>query len=278
VSAQLNLDSGRAGQVLVLTKPLGTGLIEAADAAGAAGDLAAEARAIQEMDLAPTLAAAADHGITCGIQVGEGGVLRALKEIVDASGLGAALRVDRVPVIAGALPIAEGPNMPEELDANREWAEQSVEFHHLVTDAARTVLLGPERNGGLLLCVDREAFMPFLEQVSASGGAAVAVGRLLEEPVGGVGVVSPGDRLGVTGGGSRTAKRRDAPPPGEAPPPGMPPPGAMPGMPPGAPPPGMPPPGAMPPGGIPPGVLPPGAAPPAGAPPGAPDEDGDSED
>jgi hypothetical protein len=256
-----DLSSGRAGQVLVLTKPLGTGLIEAADAAGVGGDIAAEGRAMQEMDNAPVVASAANHGITCGIQVGEEGLLHALKRIVDASELGAAVRVDRVPVIAGALPIADGPHEPQELADNRAWAEGIVEFHHLVTAAARTVLLSPERNGGLLLAVDRETFMPFLEEVSAAGGAAVAVGRLIEEPVGGVGVVSPGDRLGVTGGGSRTAKRRDAPDPGEAPPPGMPPPGM--------PPPGMPPPGAMPPGSMPPGVIPPGMPPGTMPPPGA---------
>ena len=268
----LDLSSGREGQVLVLTKPLGTGIIEAADAAGAApGDLGAEGRKMQEMDNAPAASAAADHGITCGVEVGPDGLLHALKRVVDASQLGAALRVDRVPVIAGVLPIAEGPHEPAELPDNRAWAEDVVEFHHLVTAAARTVLLAPERNGGLLLAVDRDAFMPFLEQVSAAGGAAVAVGRLLEEPVGGVGVVSPGDRLGVTGGGSRTAKRRDAPDPGQAPPPGMPPPG----MPPGAMPPGMAPgPGGMPPGVIPPG-MPPGTMPPPGAP-GAPPAGGDS--
>jgi len=270
--SELDLSSGRAGQVLVLTKPLGTGVIEAAAAAGAGGAAADDAASIQALDNAPTESAAVAHGITCGIQVGERGVLHALKEIVDASELGAAVRVDRVPVIAGALPLAEGPNQPDEMVANQEWGDENVEFHHLVTDAARTVLLGPERNGGLLLCVDRDAFMPFLEQISGAGGAAVAVGRLIEEPVGGVGVVSPGDRLGVTGGGSRTATRRDAPTPGEGPPPGAPPPGmppgAMPGMPPGAPPPGMPPPGTLPPGGLPPGIdLPPGVLPPGGGPP-----------
>ncbi|MDH3225763.1 MAG: AIR synthase-related protein [Thermoleophilia bacterium] len=258
----LDLSSGRAGQVLVLTKPLGTGLIEAADAAGAGGDLTAEGEAMQQMDNAPAAVCAASHGITCGVQVGAEGLLHALKQIVDASELGAAVRVDRVPVIAGVLPIADGPHEPPELADNRAWAEDAVEFHHLVTAAARTVLLSPERNGGLLLAVDRDGFMPFLEEVSAGGGAAVAVGRLIEEPVGGVGVVSPGDRLGVTGGGSRTAKRRDAPDPGQAPPPGMPPPG----MPPGGIPPGAMPPGAIPPGMVPPASPPPGSAPPEGPP------------
>ena len=236
----------------MLTKPLGTGIIGAADAAGSGGDAAANAAEIQALDNAPTSAAAAEHGITCGVQVGPRGLLHGLKEIVDASELGAAVRVDRVPVIAGALPLAEGPIQPEEMDTNQEWADTNVEFHHLVTDAARAVLVGPEHNGGLLLCVDRDRFMPFLDQISGAGGAAVAIGRLIDEPVGGVGVVSPGDRLGVTGGGSRTATRKDAPAPGEVPPPGAPPPGM--------PPPGMPP-GAMP--GMPPGALPPGAPPPA---------------
>jgi hypothetical protein len=276
----LDLSSGRAGQVLVLTKPLGTGLIEAAEAAGAGGDLTSEGQAMQDMDNAPAAASAASHGITCGIQVGAGGLLRALKEMVDASELGAAVRVDRVPVIAGVLPIADGPFEPPELVDNRSWAEEAVEFHHLVTPAAQTVLLSPERNGGLLLAVDREGFMPFLEEVSGAGGAAVAVGRLIEEPVGGVGVVSPGDRLGVSGGGSRTAKRRDAPDPGQEPPPGMPPPVMPPpgAMPPGGIPPGMLPPGGMPPGAMPPGMAPPGFPPPGATPPEAPSEETSQDD
>ena len=265
--SELDLASARDGQVLVLTKPLGTGIIEAAAAAGKGGPAVADGAATQALDNAATLAATAQHGITCGVQVSEGGVLHALKQIVDASQLGAAVRVDRVPVIAGALPLAEQPEQPEEMDANQAWGDENVEFHHLVTDSARAVLLGPERNGGLLLCVDRDRFMPFLEQISSAGGAAVAIGRLIPEPIGGVGVVSPGDRLGVTSGGSRTATRRDAPPPGEGPPPGGIPPGMPSGMPPGRPPPGMPP-GALPPGGLPPGInLPPGVLPPAGGPP-----------
>jgi selenophosphate synthase len=237
----LTLSGARAGQVVVLTRPLGTALL--GDAAGAAGRAP-----VDELE-----AAAVAAGVASGTRVGERGLLGHLHDLLDESGVGAALRVDRVPVLDGALQAAESPARPEGYEANEAWSADHVEFHPQVIDAARVVMIAPEVDGGLVLAVDRGPLQAVMAALAATGARPLAIGQLIEEPVGRIGVVTPVDRLGVTGGGSRTAKRRDAPPPGSVPP-GMPP--GMPGAPPGMP--------GIPPGGLPgtPGMPP--AAPPPG--------------
>lgn len=230
-----------AGQVLVVTQPLGTGVVAGLDdppppVAEAVGALDGGRAQVDE--------AAAALGVTAGISLAETSLLEAATELATASGVGIALRVDRVPVVDGVLAVAD-------IDADvpagvLERLGDSVEFHPQIVEAARAVMATPETHGGALMAVEREQLMPLMERLGAGGQRGMAVGQLIPEPVGRVGVVTPVNTLGVTGGGSRTAERtpeegEEIPPP---PPPGMAPPGGMPGglpgqgMPPGAPPPG----------------------------------------
>lgn len=230
-----------AGQVLVVTQPLGTGVVAGLDeppppVAAAAAEL--DGGQAQAADAAGAL------GVSAGISLATTSLLEAATELASASGVGIALRVDRVPVIDGVLAVADvDADVPAGV---LESLGESVEFHPQIVEAARAVMATPETQGGCLMAVDREQLMPLMEQLGSGGLRGMAVGQLIPEPVGRVGVVTPVNTLGVTGGGSRTAERtpeegEEIPPP---PPPGMAPPGGMPGgmpgtgMPPGAPPPG----------------------------------------
>lgn len=240
-----------AGLVLVVTQALGTGVVAAID--DPPPPLAEAAGALDGGESAITAAATA-LGTTAGAALGGTSLLQALIGLVEASGVGAALRVDRVPVIDGVLAVADiDAEVPS---AVLEELGEKVEFHPQIVEAARAVMATPETDaGGYVMAVPPDQLMPLMEQLGAGGQRGMAVGQLIPEPVGRVGVVTPVNTLGVTGGGSRTAARtpeegEDIPPP---PPPGMPPPGMPPGGMPGGPP------GGMPGAGIPPGAPPPGA-------------------
>jgi selenide, water dikinase len=204
--------AGRPGDVLVLTKPLGTGVAAAAAKAGAAPPaLMQSAIASMLQPNGPAAEAALEVGVRCATDVTGFGLLGHLRELAAASGVGAVIRVDRVPVIDDALRMANAGHVPGGTQRNRDFAGVDVDFDDKVSDDARTLLFDPQTSGGLLLAVPRERFEALGAALTARGVRGSPIGSLIEERVGRIGVLTPVSRLGVSGGGSRTA-RPPAPP------------------------------------------------------------------
>jgi selenide,water dikinase len=207
-------DAGAAGDVLVLTKPLGTGLAVAAAKATEPGPV--HALAVEQM--LQSNAAASDAaiavGIRCATDITGFGLLGHLRELVAASGVGAVVRVDRVPAIAGVLELVG--YAPGAVNRNREHVGQWVDFDDAIVSEAQTLLFDPQTSGGLLLACPPARLTELLTALGSRGVAGHAIGQLIPEPVGRIGVVSPVNRLGPTGGGSRTAAPTEGPPAGEA--------------------------------------------------------------
>jgi selenide,water dikinase len=208
--------AGRPGDMLVLTKPLGVGVAVTANAAGAAPPGLHEA-AVASMQASndPAADAAREAGVRCGTEVADLGLLGHLRELVAASGVGAVIRVDRLPVLEGAVTAAAGGHVPEAAARNRDEAGEWVDFDDSIIEDARTLMFDPQTSGGLLLAVPRERLHDLLAALGARGVQGATIGQLIPEPVGRIGVVSPVNRLGPTGGGGRTAKA----PEGQGPPP-----------------------------------------------------------
>jgi selenide,water dikinase len=212
----LTNDAGVAGDVLVLTKTLGTGLAVAAAKAREPGPV--HALAVEQMlkSNAAASEAAVEVGIRCATDVTGFGLLGHLRELAAASGVGAVIRVDRVPAIPGVLELAG--YAPGAVDRNRDHIGQWVDFDASIVPEARTLLFDPQTSGGLLLACPRERLPELLAALGSRGVGGHAIGQLIPEPVGRIGVVSPVNRLGPTGGGSQTAEPHEAPAPGGEPP------------------------------------------------------------
>jgi selenide,water dikinase len=217
--------AGQPGDVLVLTKPLGVGVAAASHKAGAAPAALLDS-AVASMRQSNRLAAEAalEVGVRCGTDVTGFGLLGHLRELVAASGVGAVLRVDRIPVLDGALRMVAAGHVPGGAARNREFAGPSVDFSHLVVEDARTILFDPQTSGGLLLAIPGERLRDLLQALGARGARGVAIGQLIPQPVGRIGVLTTVDRIGASGGGSRTARPPAAgqgetlpPPPGADP-------------------------------------------------------------
>jgi selenide,water dikinase len=204
--------AGRPGDVLVLTKPLGTGVAAAAAKAGAAPPALMQA-AIASMlqSNGPAAEAALEVGVRCATDVTGFGLLGHLRELAAASEVGAVIRVDRVPVLDDALRMSSAGHVPGGTQRNRDFAGVDVDFDDKVSDDARTLLFDPQTSGGLLVAVPRERFEEFGAALTARGVRGAPIGSLITERVGRIGVLTPVSRLGVSGGGSRTA-RPPAPP------------------------------------------------------------------
>jgi selenide,water dikinase len=169
---------GRAGDALVLTKPLGVGAVSTALKRGVAG--APLAAAVQVMttlnrDGAAAARAAGAHALT---DVTGFGLLGHLHELTLASGLAAVLDAGSVPAIAGVAELladGDGRSIAGGTRRNREHAEQFTVFDAGVTEARRWLLCDAMTSGGLLAAVPAQA---------AASMPGTVVGRLVDGPAG----------------------------------------------------------------------------------------------
>jgi selenide,water dikinase len=144
----------QAGDALVLTKAIGTGIVGQAIRAGKADD-ALIARAVKQM--LELNAAARDVGLavsaTSCTDVTGFGLLGHLKNLVEASSVCAKVYASRVPLIEGALAIAASGVIPGGSKRNLAYASPITAFADDVPEVLRLLLADAQTSGGLLLCV-----------------------------------------------------------------------------------------------------------------------------
>jgi selenide,water dikinase len=166
---------GREGQILVLTKPLGTGIVATALKAGEAPDgaLAAATQSMTALNRDAS-AAAVRHGVTGATDVTGFGLLGHAEPLARESGLTLEIHAREIPHLPGALELALA-HQAGGLKANRLAFELLVEHRGNLDEARRALLYDPQTSGGLLLLVS-EAETPAL--LAALAGAR-AIGRAI---------------------------------------------------------------------------------------------------
>jgi selenide,water dikinase len=167
--AMLTNAAAKAGDRLVLTKPIGTGLLATA---AKRGDLAAS----DERVLIDTMAslnrrasrAALDVGARCATDITGFGLLGHASHVARASGVTLVIRAATVPVLPGARETVARGIRTGGGQRNREYVEPRVDWSR-ASDTDRELLVDPQTSGGLLvsLPVSRVA-----EYLSAVPGAA----------------------------------------------------------------------------------------------------------
>lgn len=175
---------GRPGQVLVLTKPIGTGLLATAlkrsepESVAAGGALRATYEAgIAEMCRLNAAAArtATASGATAATDITGFGLLGHLAELALASGVGAVVDANAVPVLDGAIGLATGGFAPGGTQRNLDHLDGRLEGGDSLT---RTMLGDPQTSGGLLFCCDRERADGAVRELRDRGHTAAVIGEL----------------------------------------------------------------------------------------------------
>jgi selenide, water dikinase len=176
-----------AGDRLVLTKPLGTGILSTA----LKRDALLETGMTEAVKVMTTLndgaaRAALAVGVSAATDVTGFGLLGHLGNILRASEVGAELAFDEVPLLAHARNLVGRGIVPGGTQRNFE-AAAGVEWADDIPPADRLLLADAQTSGGLLLAVPAENETALVEALRAAGTPAAAViGRLTEGPAGSV--------------------------------------------------------------------------------------------
>ena len=187
----------KAGDRLLFTKALGTGVISTAikkkvakqpwiDAATTSmTTLNKRAAEVISGHVGPGLrpgrpeqssAAFAVHAMT---DVTGFGLIGHGREIALASGVSLRFYANRVPLLEGALECVRAGHIPGGLRANREFAECVVGYEDGISEELKTILFDPQTAGGLLISVASEDATELTRALTAAGVPAVVIGEVL---------------------------------------------------------------------------------------------------
>ena len=169
-----------AGDLLVLTKPLGTGVITTALKAGAAPAGVMDAAAALMTRLNDSAGAAAVAvGVAAGTDVTGFGLLGHLGEMANASGVTAVVDPERVPIIDGTADLYEAGHFPGGSKRNRRSLQGSVDVG-TTDDTTLNLLYDAQTNGGLLLAVSPDHVDALVDRLEASGDGAYRIGEMIQ--------------------------------------------------------------------------------------------------
>ena len=173
----------RQGDDLILTKPIGTGVITTALKQGRA-EPSWVAEAIRSMTTlnrrAAEVVAAAD-GVHAMTDVTGFGLMGHTRELALGSGMRIELVVDQVPRMQGALDAIARGAIPAGLLANREFAEcvSADATGARIADDVRALLYDPQTAGPLLISAAAGCSTALLQSLHHAGVAATKIGSVL---------------------------------------------------------------------------------------------------
>ena len=172
----------RAGDRLLFTKSLGTGVISTAIKKGVAKqawiDAAVASMTTLNKTAAEVIAKFAVHALT---DVTGFGMIGHAREIALASKVSLRVYARRISLLEGALDCVRAGHIPGGLKANREFAECVAGFEDGISEEMKTMLFDPQTAGGLLVAVAAEDGVELTRALNAAGVPAVEIGEVVAE-------------------------------------------------------------------------------------------------
>jgi selenide,water dikinase len=174
------------GDRLVLTKPLGTGIINTAIKGGLASPEIIETVTRLMATLNRTSAEVMAHfPVHACTDITGFGFLGHLAEMILDSGYGAEIDIDSIPILPETLSYAAMGLVPAGAYKNKEFRVPIVEFPSTVDEIMQDVLFDPQTSGGLLISVASESAHDLFAALKERGiRDAAIVGEVVSEPKG----------------------------------------------------------------------------------------------
>lgn len=179
------------GDTLILTKPIGTGVITTALKQRKSEPAWVDQAILSMTTLNSTASALASAclGVHAMTDITGFGLMGHGREMALGSGVTLEIDTARVPVIEGALDAVRAGAIPGGLLSNREFAECLVEdsLEIRVPDDLRALLYDPQTSGGLLISVASDTASELLASLQDAGLPAAMIGRVSGLFTGGAG-------------------------------------------------------------------------------------------
>ena len=176
----------RSGDALVLTKPVGIGVVTTSIKAGMVEAKLAD-RVIQSMAILNKKAAEAmvefeAHACT---DITGFGLLGHASVMVENRRVGFRLHAEKVPVFPGAGELADQGLLPGGSIANQEFYSKYVIWESTAAEKLQPVFYDAQTSGGLLISVDGKMAEKFLDRLHGEGVQdAAIIGEVVAEPIG----------------------------------------------------------------------------------------------
>lgn len=166
----------KAGDQLILTKPIGNGILATAVKRGQLSALAQRPM----LDAMKTLNGAASRaalavGARCATDITGFGLLGHLSHIARTSAVTLRIRIDSIPIFDGVREAIRSGLVTDGSKRNEEYLRELVHWHR-GSDEDQAILYDPQTSGGLLVCVPPSKAADYLSRVSG----AVAIGEVIE--------------------------------------------------------------------------------------------------
>ena len=179
------------GDMLVLTKPLGTGIITTGQKQqkvapevmkGAVATMATLNRAAAE--------AMTKVGVNACTDITGFGLMGHLRGMVRASNVGARVHFEEAPVLPGAWDLLEMGVAPGGTHRNLASVADAAQWHQDITEQQQLLLCDAQTSGGLLISVPMGKLDKLLDQLESEGVPTIAVvGEITGGPAGQIQVV-----------------------------------------------------------------------------------------
>ena len=175
--------NARSGDVLVLTKPLGTGILSTAMKQDL---LTAEQAHILFKTMATLNRTAAEAMLAVGVNactdITGFGLLGHLMEMMNGSHTAAEIEAGKVPILPGAVELVAAGAVPGGTRDNHSFTEPFTGYDEKVSMTHRVILNDAQTSGGLLISVPQDRAGILLELLLEKGvKGAVAIGRVIPD-------------------------------------------------------------------------------------------------
>lgn len=185
--ARLITNAGaRPGDALILTKPLGVGIITTGiDRQLVKGDVIDRVTASMSQLNRAAAEAMLAVGVHACTDVSGFGLLGHLREMTEASGVGAKISLKRVPVLPEAWRLAEQQAVPDGTHNNHHYLAEFVKWGRSLSLEAQLILCDAQTSGGLLMAVPPQRAPKLLKTLQQAGvETAAVIGEIIPEPNG----------------------------------------------------------------------------------------------
>lgn len=172
----------RPGDVLFLTKAIGTGIVATAlkREVAEASDVAAAVESMLTLNRAASETARAAGGVHAATDITGFGLLGHASEMAEKSGVCLQINASQAPLLPGVARYTEAGNVAGGLGRNRAHFEEQggVRFDPAVPELIRTILFDPQTSGGLLLAVAPDHTSALQDRFAAAGLSLWRIGMV----------------------------------------------------------------------------------------------------